>query len=199
MKKILIPSLLTLSLSLQAQKPNTEKLEFNYLQYPIVKLDKSWTYTSKVVQKNQNEILEIEKAYVDKLEKIQADYQKAIERYKNYSAAEKLIAGKPTLATVPEPPYTGEVFDEKSVADEYIRIDGFDKVSVGANFTAEIVLNGFQFEGKIQKNKEGKVFFYNVMYKNPVLVRVYDNQGKEYLNETIEASTQNKETPKKIQ
>ncbi|WP_190808938.1 hypothetical protein [Flagellimonas sp. S3867] len=197
MKNILLSFTIVFAIHTNAQRMNGEKLEFNYIQYPTLKLDLSWTYTPKVVQKNLASILEQEKAFVEKLERIHSEYQAEIERYENYSAAEKLISGKPIKPTLPEPIYTGEVLDEAVMANEYIHIDGFEKKMDNPDFTAAIFLNGFEYEGKFEKNKENAVFFYDIMYKNPVSVNVYDKDGKIHLNEVVDNTTHNMETPKK--
>ncbi len=197
MKNFLLIVVFVSGMFTQAQRVSTEKIEFNYMQYPAIKLNLAWTYTPKVIQKNLPSILEQEKAFVEKLERIHDEYLAEIERYENYSAAEKLIAGKPRNPILPERIYTGEVLDEEVMANEYIRIEGFQKALDNSDFTAEILLNGFEYEGKFEKNKENAVFFYKIMYKNPVSVNVYDKDGNVYLNEVVDNATHNKETPKR--
>ena len=190
--------LLATSMAVQAQNYKAVKLEFNYLQYPSVKLDPTWKYMPKVTQKNRQSILDKEKAYLDKLEKLNQQYQEDMKRYEGYKTVEKLVAGKPKKPNLPDtPPYGGEVLDEEAMANNYIKVDGFEKAYDNAEFIVEITLAGFEVMNKAEKDKEGKAFFYAINYTNPVSVRVYDNQGKEYLSKLIDASSQTTETAKK--
>ncbi|WP_420322756.1 hypothetical protein [Flagellimonas sp.] len=197
MKKTTLFLALTLCLHVHAQRSKGEKIEFNYIQYPTVRMDLTWTYAPKVVQQNKAAILEEQEAYLQNLERIKDEYLAEVEAYENYTAAEKLIAGKPRKPMLPELIYESLILDEAVVANEHIKIDGFEKALDNADFTAEIVLSGFQMESKFEKNKENAVFFYDVMYKNPVSVNIYDKDGKVYLNEVVENTTLHKETPKK--
>ena len=197
MKKTILFFTLTLCIHIQAQRSKGEKIDFNYVQYPTVRMDLTWTYAPKVVQQNKNAILEEQEAYLQNLERIKDEYLAEVEAYENYTAAEKLIAGRPRKPMLPELLYESLIIDEAVAANEHIAIDGFEKAMDNADFTAEIVLSGFQMESKFEKNKENAVFFYDVMYKNPVSVNIYDKAGKAYINEVVENVTLHKETPKK--
>ena len=188
MKNLITLFLLFLTyFSVQAQNSRAERIEFNYLQFPTIQLNTAWKYMPKVIQENQSDILKQEEAYLAKLEKLTKDYEEAVKVYENYSAAEKLIAGKPKPPKLSEePPYTGEVLNEEEVANKYIKVDGFERSLDDAEFVVEIILSGFTEEGKFEKDKEGQAFHYAVMYKCPVSVRVYDKEGKEYLNKVID-------------
>ena len=196
MKNLIALFLLFLTyFSVQAQSSRAERLEFNYLQYPTIQLNTTWKYMPKVIQENQSDILKQEEAYVEKLEKLTKDYEAAVKVYENYSAAEKLIAGKPKAPKLSkETPYMGEILNEEEVANKYIKVDGFERSLNDAEFVVEVILSGFTEEGKFEKDKEEQVFFYDVMYKCPVSVRVYDKQGKEFLNKVIDNAGLSKKT-----
>nr|WP_299068681.1 hypothetical protein [uncultured Allomuricauda sp.] len=197
MKKIVLLFALIFCFHTQAQRSSSKKIEFNYIQYPTVRMDLTWTFTPKVVQQNKTAILEEQEAYLANLESISEQYLAEVETYKNYSAAEKLIAGKPIKPKLPEMIYERLILDEQVIANEHIKIDGFNKKSDNADFTAEIVLSGFEIETKFEKNKDNAAFFYDVMYKCPVSVSIYDKEGKMYLDEVVENTTLHKTTPKR--
>lgn len=196
MKNSVLLFTLVFCLCIQAQRSKSEKVEFNYIQYPTLRMNLSWTYVPKVVQQNTTSILLEHEAHAEHLEKVTAQYLAKVETYENYSAAEKLIAGKPIEPNLPETIYAGLILDEQVVANDHIKIDGFNKVLDNADFTAEIVLSGFEIETKFEKNKDNAVFFYDVMYKNPISVNIYDKEGKVYVNEVVDNATKRKETPR---
>lgn len=169
------------------QKQDGKNVEFNYRQSPLIKTDDPRTYSSKIIQDNIDELNSKRATYQEKLDKAESDYQKALETYKNYSAAEKLVSSEPQKENV-KSYFIGSELNTEALNTEYIDVAGFDKVNDGANLLIEIRLGGFEYMSGTLESNEKKTsateepateHYYSVKFRNPVTIVVKDSNGEE--------------------
>ena len=190
--KMKLRLLLSLALTLfffssKAQKQKKEKIDFNYIQQPIIKLSSDWKYQVKLSQRNKKELeLERVKLELDK-KKAQKEYEKALEAYNNGKTVEKILLDEPVKRVV-EDYFIGKIYDEYALGSQYFNINGFSKTDSDANFTVEAILEGFSIMTEQRlKTSDGSQWYYSITYRNPVILKVYDEQSNNLIEYQVNA------------
>lgn|GEM_PF-5055376 len=197
---------LLFAVSAFSQKQKAVEIQLNYIQSPSIEVDPNWKYSAIVIQKNKAELLEKQAAYQAKVDKIEAEYEIAVEKAdqrhqdalasyqetltsrNEASTAEKVLISKPTEPTKPTVYkkkitryFIPEPLDGEYLAQQYLDLKGFSKSLDEADFTLEVILEGFTLitSGKKQtdRQKEDGNASWEITYKNPFGIRVLDKSG----------------------
>lgn len=169
------------------QKQKKKQVVLNYIQKPLIKVDNSWKYNVKVSQTNREELAEKREAYTAKIAKAEADYQKALETYNNLSSAERLLTKEPKKRAINKY-FIGKELEEEEQLRYFEGLAGFSS-SETANFTIEIIFDGFKYITADKKNsaKDGSGdTYYSVEFKNKVNLKVIDQAGNILLDQVVD-------------
>jgi len=202
MKKLFGSLLLfLLAFTVNAQKINTEKIDFDYVRLPLNPLAEAvQDIDREVVIEYEDEVLAAIADYEAMVEQMKEDEAKAKEEWKSKSLGQKFVSktfldeGKPQAAYIPPAGYFPEIHDPKSL-EGYIKVDGFG-TAVGAPVKITAYLKGFEIgevsEGagkkKVKRGDsyiEEPYFFRTVKFRHPIRVRV-EHEGIVLFDEMIE-------------
>lgn len=162
-----------------SQNKKNEKVDFDFIQAPYIKIDRNWKYNVQVIQKNKQEIKEKREAFSEKQEKLDNDFEKELEGWTSAKAVGKIVTKKPERKTL-EPYFIGTLFDEKSLATEYGDLEGFERTHSDTDFSLIITLDGFSYvSGEKKREEDYKKQYYLISFRNPFTLSAIDKQGNQ--------------------
>jgi len=197
------------SASAFAQSIDAQKVSFDYVRLPLVRVPaEAKTYQSEVVLR-----------YVDAVNQQKADREASVaaakikaeqdkQEYKAQSAGTKVFnrlvldERKPGDAVIPPADYTAQIFDAKVLSSTYLTISGLQKAQgADGDLKVTVSLDGFT-QGPIMPVAvqgtqvkvggaamgDGVKHLYEVSYKSPITVKVTAKDGTVLLDEMVEAT-----------